>query len=67
MQAEKDLAKAKMQIAHEVRLAREAEAAMDLHVAKADELAKREMAKHCPDQDREIADERNEHQPPQLS
>ncbi|KAB5556846.1 hypothetical protein DKX38_007755 [Salix brachista] len=32
---EKELAKARMDVAHEVRLAREAEAEMELHVAKA--------------------------------
>ncbi|KAL6557397.1 hypothetical protein OROMI_017747 [Orobanche minor] len=35
--AEKELAKARVQVAHEVRMAREAEAAMDLHVNKAAE------------------------------
>lgn len=47
MQAEKELAKARVEVAHEVRLAREAEAAMDLHVAKAGEKAEREMAKYA--------------------
>lgn len=37
-----------MEIAHEIRMAREAEASMDLHVAKAGEVAQREMAKHKP-------------------
>lgn len=45
-QAEKDLAKARKEIAHEVRLAKEAEATMDLHVSKAGEKAEREIAKH---------------------
>lgn len=45
-QAEKDLAKARMDIAHEVRLAKEAEAAMDLHVTKAGERAEKEIEKH---------------------
>lgn len=35
-----------MEVAHEVRLAKEAEAAMDLHVAKAGQKAERELAKH---------------------
>ncbi|XP_031394218.1 late embryogenesis abundant protein 6-like [Punica granatum] len=61
--AEKDLAKARMGIAHEVRLAKEAEAAMDLHVAKADELAKREMEKQSAyaDPHHENAVDLNEH------
>lgn len=46
MQAEKDIAKARVEVAHEVRLAKEAEAAMDLHVAKAGQKAERELAKH---------------------
>ncbi|KAH7576124.1 hypothetical protein ACOSP7_003764 [Xanthoceras sorbifolium] len=45
-QAEKDLAKARMNIAHEVRLAKEAEAEMELHVSKAAEKVDKEMAKH---------------------
>ncbi|CAM8987435.1 hypothetical protein QQ045_007300 [Rhodiola kirilowii] len=45
-QAEKDIAKARMEIAHEARLAKEAEAKMELHVAKAGEKAQREIAKH---------------------
>ncbi|XP_040994866.1 uncharacterized protein LOC121241244 [Juglans microcarpa x Juglans regia] len=41
--AEKDLAKAKMEVAHKVRLAKEAEAAMELHaVARAGEKAERD-------------------------
>lgn len=36
-----------MEVAHEVRLAREAEAAMGLHVARAGEKAEREAAKHA--------------------
>ncbi|KAJ0053269.1 hypothetical protein Pint_00006 [Pistacia integerrima] len=44
--AEKELAKARMEIAHEARLAREAEAKMGLHVAKAGMKAERETAKH---------------------
>ena len=46
MQAEKELAKARMDVAHEVRLAREAEAEMELHVAKAGQRVEREIAKH---------------------
>lgn len=46
-QAEKELAKARVEVAHEVRLAREAEAAMDLHVAKAGMKAEKEMAKYA--------------------
>ncbi|XP_019460255.1 PREDICTED: late embryogenesis abundant protein 6-like isoform X4 [Lupinus angustifolius] len=46
--ADKDIAKARMDIAHEVRRAKEAEAAMALHVAKAGERAEREIAKHSP-------------------
>ncbi|EOY19818.1 Late embryogenesis abundant protein [Theobroma cacao] len=45
--AEKDLAKARMNIAHEVRKAKEAEAEMDMHVAKAGNMAKREVDKHA--------------------
>ncbi|KAK0580435.1 hypothetical protein LWI29_001962 [Acer saccharum] len=44
--AEKDMAKARMNIAHEIRLAREAEAEMELHVAKAADKADKEIAKH---------------------
>ncbi|CAA0842493.1 Unknown protein [Striga hermonthica] len=36
---EKELAKTRVQVAHEVRMAREAEAAMDLHVNRAAEKA----------------------------
>ncbi|XP_043695271.1 late embryogenesis abundant protein 6-like [Telopea speciosissima] len=45
-QAEKELAKARLDVAHEVRKAREAEAEMDLHVNKAVEKADKEIAKH---------------------
>ncbi|XP_028787280.1 late embryogenesis abundant protein 6 [Neltuma alba] len=45
-QAEKDIAKARMEVAHEIRLAKEAEAAMELHAAKAQQKASQEMAKH---------------------
>ncbi|XP_056174047.1 late embryogenesis abundant protein 6-like [Syzygium oleosum] len=44
--AEKDYAKARAGVAHEVRLAREAEADMDKHVNKAERLARKELAKH---------------------
>ncbi|EEF35918.1 late embryogenesis abundant protein 6 [Ricinus communis] len=44
--AHKELAKARVDIAREVRLAREAEAEMELHVAKAGEMAEKEIAKH---------------------
>ncbi|KAK7339406.1 hypothetical protein VNO77_20070 [Canavalia gladiata] len=44
--AEKELAKARMEVAREVRMAKEAEAAMDLHVQRAGERADKEMAKH---------------------
>ncbi|KAF7154395.1 hypothetical protein RHSIM_Rhsim01G0146400 [Rhododendron simsii] len=45
-QAERELAKARVDIAHEVRLAREAEDSMELHVAKAGKKGEREIAKH---------------------
>ncbi|CAN6587694.1 unnamed protein product [Malus baccata var. baccata] len=38
--AEKEIAKARVDVAHEVRLAKEAEAAMSLHVAMAGEIAR---------------------------
>ncbi|XP_044502225.1 late embryogenesis abundant protein 6-like [Mangifera indica] len=47
--AEKEMAKARMEIAHETRLAREAEAKMELHVAKAGMMADRETAKQGSD------------------
>ncbi|KAL3739087.1 hypothetical protein ACJRO7_020479 [Eucalyptus globulus] len=43
---EKDYAKARAGVAHEVRLAKEAEADMDKHVTKAERLARKELAKH---------------------
>ncbi|OVA01279.1 hypothetical protein BVC80_1653g91 [Macleaya cordata] len=46
MQEEKELAKARVGIAKEIRKAKEAEAEMDLHVAKAGQKAEREIAKH---------------------
>ncbi|XP_011093450.1 late embryogenesis abundant protein 18-like [Sesamum indicum] len=44
--AEKELAKARLEVAHEVRMAREAEAAMDLHVARAAEKMAEHERKH---------------------
>ncbi|KAI3418643.1 uncharacterized protein J3R85_013591 [Psidium guajava] len=44
--AEKEYAKARAAVAHEVRLAREAEAEMDKHVTKAERLAQKELEKH---------------------
>lgn len=49
-QAEKDIAKARMEVAHEMRLAKEAEAEMGMHVAKAGQKVEREAAKHEPKQ-----------------
>ncbi|XP_022745137.1 late embryogenesis abundant protein 6-like [Durio zibethinus] len=46
---EKDIAKARMGIAHEVRMAKEAEAEMDLHAAKAGELLQKERGMHAPE------------------
>ncbi|XP_054783326.1 late embryogenesis abundant protein 6-like [Prosopis cineraria] len=43
---EKELAKSHMEIAHEARLAKEAEAEMELHAAKANRKAQKELAKH---------------------
>lgn len=37
-----------MDVAREVRLAKEAEAEMDLHVSKAGERVEKEIAKHTP-------------------
>ncbi|PIN15878.1 hypothetical protein CDL12_11483 [Handroanthus impetiginosus] len=49
VQEEKELAKARVQVAHEIRMAREAEAAMDLHVNKAAEkVAEHERKHHQP-------------------
>jgi hypothetical protein len=42
------LAKTRMDVAHEVRLAKEAEATMELHVARAGQKIEREAAKHEP-------------------
>ncbi|KAF8028746.1 hypothetical protein BT93_E1410 [Corymbia citriodora subsp. variegata] len=44
--AEKDYTKARADVAHEVRLAKEAEAEMDKHVSKAERLAQKELEKH---------------------
>ncbi|KAK1413400.1 hypothetical protein QVD17_35173 [Tagetes erecta] len=51
--AEKDLAKSRAEVAHEIRLAREAEASMDMHVNKAVEKAAQHDAKLAPDNNRE--------------
>ena len=48
-QAEKDLAKSRADVAHEIRLAKEAEAAMDRHVNKAIEKAANYDAKVAED------------------
>ncbi|XP_027769848.1 late embryogenesis abundant protein 6-like [Solanum pennellii] len=48
--AEKELAKTRVEVAREVRLAREAEAAMDLHVNKAAEKIANEEEKYVHDQ-----------------
>jgi hypothetical protein len=42
------MAKTRMEVAHEVRLAKEAEAAADLHVARARQKIETEEAKHAP-------------------
>ncbi|CAH9127178.1 unnamed protein product [Cuscuta epithymum] len=47
--AEKEYAKARMEVAHEVRMAREKEAEMDYYVAKAADKAAQHEAKHCHD------------------
>ncbi|KAM3323195.1 hypothetical protein P3S67_004346 [Capsicum chacoense] len=44
--AEKEMAKARVEVAREVRLAKEAEAAMDMHVNKAAEKIANEEKKH---------------------
>ncbi|XP_047336082.1 late embryogenesis abundant protein 6-like [Impatiens glandulifera] len=43
--AEKDLAKVRLEIAHEIRLAKEAEAEMQFHAAKAEKLLGKEIEK----------------------
>ncbi|KAJ4953026.1 hypothetical protein NE237_029858 [Protea cynaroides] len=43
---EKEIAKARLDVASEIRKAREAEAEMDLHVKKAAQKVEKEMAKH---------------------
>ncbi|XP_057488751.1 late embryogenesis abundant protein 6-like [Actinidia eriantha] len=57
--AEKELAKARVDIAHEVRLARVAEGEMDIHVAKAGQRAEREIAKHASNQPPHFTDHPN--------
>ncbi|KAL8092035.1 hypothetical protein AgCh_034351 [Apium graveolens] len=52
-EAEKEKMKARTEVAHEVRIAREAEAEMDLHVKKAAEKAAKFEQKH-PSQNSEI-------------
>nr|XP_043612240.1 late embryogenesis abundant protein 6-like [Erigeron canadensis] len=47
--AEKELAKSRADVAHEIRLAREAEASMNTHVNKAVEKAAQHDAKLAPD------------------
>lgn len=47
LQAEKEIANARKNIAHEVRLAKEAEATMDIHVEKAGRIAEKEISKHA--------------------
>ncbi|RDX68669.1 Late embryogenesis abundant protein 6, partial [Mucuna pruriens] len=44
--AEKEIAKARMDVAHQVRLAKEAEATMGLHVEKAGKKVDKEISKH---------------------
>lgn len=48
MQAERELAKSRLEVAREVRMAREAEAAMDFHVQKAAEKAAEHEKKFPP-------------------
>lgn len=48
--AEKELAQARMEVAHEVRKAKEAEAKMELHAAKASQRAQEEIAKYTSNQ-----------------
>ncbi|KAG5021063.1 hypothetical protein AAZX31_06G290200 [Glycine max] len=45
--AEKEIADARKNVAHEVRLAKEAEAEMDIHVEKAGKIAEKEISKHA--------------------
>ncbi|GAA0143709.1 hypothetical protein Leryth_019260 [Lithospermum erythrorhizon] len=49
-QAQREMAKARVEVAHEVRKAREAEAAMDLHVNRAAEKAISHESKQQPHQ-----------------
>ncbi|ESW20805.1 hypothetical protein PHAVU_005G016300 [Phaseolus vulgaris] len=44
--AEKEIAKARMDVAREIRLAKQAEAEMDLHVANAGKRVDHEISKH---------------------
>ncbi|CAJ1958761.1 unnamed protein product [Sphenostylis stenocarpa] len=44
--AEKEIAKARMDVAREIRLAKQAEAEMDLHVANAGRRVQQEINKH---------------------
>ncbi|CAK8541252.1 unnamed protein product [Lathyrus sativus] len=63
--AEKEIVQARKDIAHEVRLAKEAEVAMDLHVTKAGEIAKKEIEKHAPiDPNANSVDQGSSMQPP---
>lgn len=65
VQSENDIMQARKDIAHEVRLAKEAEAAMDLHVTKAGERAEKEIEKHAPmGPNANSADEVDTMQPP---
>lgn len=45
------MAKARMEVAHEIRLAKEAEAVRQLHAAKAGDAVQREIAKHSSSND----------------
>ena len=63
--AEKEIMQARKDIAKEVRLAKEAEAAMDLHVTKAGERAEKEIEKHAPiDRNENSIDQVDSMQPP---
>ncbi|PIA39887.1 hypothetical protein AQUCO_02600380v1 [Aquilegia coerulea] len=63
--AEKEIAKTRIEVAKEVRKAKEAEAEMDLHVAKAGEKVQRQIEKHMTDLEHDpfvgIADDDNGH------
>jgi len=45
LKAEKEIAKARMDVAREIRLAKQAEAEMDLHVANAGKRVEQEISK----------------------